>query len=257
MSRFLLPCFHCSCQESRCDTKDPSQLWSVDKKILRNQADVFKSDFQWRLKKQAKNIYCVQNISNKTVLEVSPNGQVSEEDFVQDKPSQLWRKGKINLEGYFTLENPESRWRYPEKDKFLCANSENDLHVSELIEHPKCSGRASLYNSTNKMVMKHPHNHPTREKKIRVMSLKQLIYRGAGEVSDLTLHQIFVDITIEEEYDDICYMLNFKSMEPGMRSRRKRNFPCIPHSIEEVHELMDGASLDLSKYYQGVVSIKG
>ena len=42
-------------------------------------------------------------------------------------------------------------------------------------------------------------------------------------------------------------------MEPGMRSRRKRKYPNIPHSIEEVDEYMQEASLDLNRNYRGII----
>ena len=103
------------------------------------------------------------------------------------------------------------------------------------------------------MEMTSDHIHPQRFEKIVVNRLRQLILRGAEEVTDKTLHEIFVDITIEEEYDDVTHLVNFKTMEPGMRGRRKRNYPRIPHTIEQVDELMQEASLDLNKNYHGII----
>jgi hypothetical protein len=202
------------------------------------------------MKKQDKGFFYIQNISKKTVLSITPDGTIIEENFVKDKSTQIWKRGKVGTEGYFTLENPEL-------NKLLTANSETSLSVQECIKHPKCLGKGSLHRSTNIFEMKHEHNHETRFDKIRVMQLKQLLLRGAEFVCDKTLHEVFMDITIEEEYDDICHMLNYKTLEPSMRSRRKRNYPKVPHSAQDVDDLMKTANLDLSKYYRGLVKLEG
>ena len=41
----------------------------------------------------------------KKVLGATSDGKVIQEVFVEDKTDQLWKKGKPDVEGYFTLEN--------------------------------------------------------------------------------------------------------------------------------------------------------
>ena len=199
----LISCFPFRCQEGTHDKKDPSQLWAFDCKVMKNQSGKFKSNKKWYLKKEGKTLYCIKNLTNSTVLGINHLGEVIEEEFVKEKAGQLWKKGKLNIEGYYTLENPEA-------SKVLTCNSNNTLIISDPIEHPKCEGKATLYRATNKMVIKKPHNHPPRWEKIEVNRLRQLLLKAAECVSDKTLHEIFMDITIEDEYEDICHLVNYK-----------------------------------------------
>ena len=48
---------------------------------------------------------CIENISKTQVLGIKNDGEVILEAFEQNKPEQLWKKGKPNAYGYFTLEN--------------------------------------------------------------------------------------------------------------------------------------------------------
>ena len=50
------------------------------------------------------------------------DGKVIEEDKVVDKAEQLWKKGELDAEGYFTLENSGV-------PKVLTAISENELEI--------------------------------------------------------------------------------------------------------------------------------
>ena len=36
------------------------------------------------------------------------DGSIIEEKFVEDKPGQLWKRGKPNADGYFILENSDT-----------------------------------------------------------------------------------------------------------------------------------------------------
>ena len=47
----------------------------------------------------------IENISTKKVLGTTNAGKVVLEDFVEGKPEQLWKKGELKSEGYFTLGN--------------------------------------------------------------------------------------------------------------------------------------------------------
>ena len=46
-------------------------------------------------------------------------------------------------------------------------------------------------------------------------------------------------------------------MEPGMRNRRKRQFPNIPKNLEEVDKYMANAPLGLSENYRGLIKLEG
>ena len=62
------------------------------------------SDEQWNFKTNNDLIY-IENISKAKVLGTSSDGRVILEDFEEGKDDQLWKKGKPNTEGYFTLTN--------------------------------------------------------------------------------------------------------------------------------------------------------
>ena len=55
-------------------------------------------------------------------LGIKDNGEVKEENFVQDKPGQSWKRGDSNNEGYFTLKHSES-------PKVMTAVSENKIKL--------------------------------------------------------------------------------------------------------------------------------
>ena len=48
--------------------------------------------------------------------------KVIDEEYLEDNPFQLWKKGKADTEGYFTLENSE-------RSEFLTAISTNQLEI--------------------------------------------------------------------------------------------------------------------------------
>ena len=58
----------------------------------------------WKFKTKDGMIF-IENASKRKVLEVASNGNVYLKDIEEDKPEQLWKKGKPNAEGFFTLEN--------------------------------------------------------------------------------------------------------------------------------------------------------
>ena len=47
----------------------------------------------------------IENIAKNKVLGAKKDGEVILEIFKEDKPEQLWKKGRPNAEGYSTLEN--------------------------------------------------------------------------------------------------------------------------------------------------------
>ena len=64
----------------------------------------------------------IENTSTTKVLGATIDGEVIEEVFVDGKPEQLWKKGKSDAEGYFTLENSG-------EPKVITAISEDSLKI--------------------------------------------------------------------------------------------------------------------------------
>ena len=78
---------------------DPSQLWKADGNGISNIATLS----TYNITTEADYIY-IENISNKKVLESTPNGTVVENNFKEGKIEQHWKaQGVPNTEGYFTL----------------------------------------------------------------------------------------------------------------------------------------------------------
>ena len=64
----------------------------------------------------------IENISKTKVLGSTSDGKVLFENFEENKTEQLWKKGKPNAEGYFTLENAKVH-------KVMTAISPSDLEI--------------------------------------------------------------------------------------------------------------------------------
>ena len=79
------------------------QLWKFDGKALKNRK-IFFHFKKWYFKTKDNLIY-IENDSYNKVLEASNGAKVIEEDYEEGKTEQLWKMGKPNAEGYFTLEN--------------------------------------------------------------------------------------------------------------------------------------------------------
>ena len=79
------------------------------------------SDEEWNFKTNDDLIY-IENISKTKVLGATSDGKVILEDFEEDKPGQLWKKGVPDDEGYLTLENSNVV-------KVMTAISESDLEI--------------------------------------------------------------------------------------------------------------------------------
>ena len=91
------------------------QLWKINGTELINKANIWQSSHEWKfqsVEKKGGKIY-IENTSNNTVL-AAPDFRLEEESFEKEKPGQKWRKGPPYPEGFFTLENLESK-------KFLTA----------------------------------------------------------------------------------------------------------------------------------------
>ena len=68
-------------------------------------------------------VLAFQQSSNKVELEVKDDTLITAKDY-----RQLWRKGTPNIEGYFTLENYQSK-------TFMTATSDVDLEVKGLMSN--------------------------------------------------------------------------------------------------------------------------
>ena len=101
---------------------DTNQLWKLDGNMLKNKAGLWKSVDSWVFKTKGGDLIYIENTTKTKVLETTNDNQVILEDFEEGKEEQLWRKGKPNAEGYFTLENHEV-------PKVITAISERDLEI--------------------------------------------------------------------------------------------------------------------------------
>ena len=79
------------------------------------------SDENWKFKSKDDLIY-IENTSKAKVLGSTSDGKVIEEVKVEGKAEQLWKKGKPDAEGYFTLRNFG-------EPKVLTAISESSLEI--------------------------------------------------------------------------------------------------------------------------------
>ena len=82
----------------------------MDGNILKNKANLWSSNDEWNITTNDKYFY-IENISKKKVLGTKKSHgriKVIEEDLVEDKPGQLWKRGNPDSEGYFTVEISDS-----------------------------------------------------------------------------------------------------------------------------------------------------
>ena len=84
--------------------KHEHQLWKFDGKLLKSYTIGLHYNKKWKLTTTDKLIY-LQNNSNNKVLVTGNCAKVIEEDLKEGKQEQLWKIGKPNDQGYFTLEN--------------------------------------------------------------------------------------------------------------------------------------------------------
>ena len=85
------------------------QLWKLDGKKLINKAELWASEDDFEITLNGS-FYLIENISKKKVLGINGESNVVVgENFVEDKDGQLWKKGELNIEGYFTLAGSKSQ----------------------------------------------------------------------------------------------------------------------------------------------------
>ena len=98
------------------------QLWKLDDKKLINKAELWASEDDFNITLNGS-FYLIENISKKKVLGINGESNVVVgENFVEDKDGQLWKKGELNIEGYFTLAGSKSQ-------KVMTAVSEEKIEM--------------------------------------------------------------------------------------------------------------------------------
>ena len=90
--------------------------------MLKNKAGLWKSVDSWIFKPKDDELIYIENTSETKVLGATSDGKVIQEVFVDGKAGQLWKKGKPDAEGYFTLENSGV-------PKVITAITENGLEI--------------------------------------------------------------------------------------------------------------------------------
>ena len=73
--------------------------------MLENKEGVWKSDDFWSVRPKDDDLIYIENTSKTKVLGVTNDDKVILEDFEEGNACQLWKKGKLDAEDYFTLEN--------------------------------------------------------------------------------------------------------------------------------------------------------
>ena len=132
-------------------------------------------------------------------------------------------------------------------------NNKIYLNCQEYWCENECKGKAELDCLTDTMVKTGNHNHSTKEHDILVNELRHKLLDQAGTLTGKTLHQIYMDLTLD---DPVGWAILYKHIEPGMRKRRELLFPRIPKDIYEIDELMQNANLGLNRNYKGILKDK-
>ena len=100
-------------------------MWKLDGRTLKNKADLSKDE--WKLMPFGTSVI-ITNFSRNKYLTTTHEGEVIEDDrqnittVGKVQPGFLWKKGKPDTEGYFTLKNAQT-------PKFLTVTSESTLEI--------------------------------------------------------------------------------------------------------------------------------
>ena len=98
--------------------------------MLKNKAGLWKSVDSWIFKPKNDGLISIENTSKRKVLGATSDGKVIQEVFVEGKADQLWKKGKLDAEGYHTLENSRVIFN------ILTATSNSSLEIKGIVTLP-------------------------------------------------------------------------------------------------------------------------
>ena len=74
---------------------------------MRNKANIWKSNDTWRFKPE--DLVYIEDISNDQVLTITNENIVKKEIMMQNDARQIWKKGEVDKEGYFTISDRHSK----------------------------------------------------------------------------------------------------------------------------------------------------
>ena len=74
---------------------------------MRNKANIWKSNDTWRFKPE--DLVYIEDISNDQVLTITNENIVKKEIMMQNDARQIWEKGEVDKEGYFTISDRHSK----------------------------------------------------------------------------------------------------------------------------------------------------
>ena len=103
------------------------QLWKLDGSTLINKADIWHSSDEWNFLVKGDFII-IENTSNKKVLGIKNNDEVSMKDFANNAAEQLWEKEETEKEGFFVLKSSKS-------NKVLSAKVKSKYRIHALYVH--------------------------------------------------------------------------------------------------------------------------
>ena len=73
--------------------------------MLKDKTGLWKSVDSWTFKTKGDDLIYIENTSKTKVLGATSDGKVILQNFEEGKAHQLWKKGELDAEDYFTLEN--------------------------------------------------------------------------------------------------------------------------------------------------------
>ena len=110
---------------------------------LLNKGNHWQSNETWKFKDKGSLLF-IENISNKKILTVGDDNNVNEKPLVKNDTRQMWTKGVVNSEGYFTLMNSQ---------KVMTATSDKKITIKgiflECLTFDYCVHFSNLYTIIN------------------------------------------------------------------------------------------------------------
>ena len=81
------------------------QRWKLEGNKLKNKKELWLSDEPWNFIHKTDLTSETQFLEKTKVLGITIDGKVIKEAFKKDRAEQVWKKGKDDKDGYFTLQN--------------------------------------------------------------------------------------------------------------------------------------------------------